>query len=210
MTIQSRYDEWSKTYDTDENFTRDLDEVVTKNILLELSCDIILEIGCGTGKNTNLLSKIAKTTYALDFSQSMLTKAKSRVQADNVTFGIADLTNEWPIGNQSVDLVVCNLVLEHIEDLHFVFGEVTRVLAEKGKFFISELHPFKQYQGIRANFQQAGKTTEIQAFIHHISDFIDAANESGLKLLELNEWWHENDQGKPPRLLTLMFEKNTV
>jgi ubiquinone/menaquinone biosynthesis C-methylase UbiE len=69
----------------------------------------------------------------------------------------------------------CNLVLEHVRDLSFIFKEASRVLVESGQFFISELHPFRQYQGTQANFFRNQQRTEIQAFVHHISDFTSAA-----------------------------------
>ena len=109
--------------------------------------------------------------------------------------------------DQSIDLVVCNLVLEHIADLDFIFSEVARVLTPAGRFFVSELHPFLQYQGKQANFQRADEVSEIPAFVHHISDFLNAANLNGLRLSQLSEWWHERDQGQPPRLVSFMFEK---
>jgi malonyl-CoA O-methyltransferase len=207
MGIQKAYDQWSTTYDTDENFTRDLDQIVTQETLSEYSCQRILEIGCGTGKNTDLLAKIAQNVCAIDFSQGMMKKARTQIQAKNVAFCLADLTQGWAIKDQTMDLIVCNLVLEHIENLKFIFCEATRVLVESGKFFISELHPFKQYQGIQANFQQAGKIVEVPAYLHHMSDFLEAAKENGLRLLEINERWHEADHNKPPRLVTFVFEK---
>jgi hypothetical protein len=33
MSIQSAYNEWSESYDTDENLTRDLDQKVTRETL---------------------------------------------------------------------------------------------------------------------------------------------------------------------------------
>ena len=87
------------------------------------------------------------------------------------------------------------------------FSEAFRSLIDKGKLFISELHPFRQYESTKANFEQDGTTTEIKASVHHISDFLDTANKNGFKLIELKELWHEKDQNKPPRLVTFMFEK---
>ncbi len=69
------------------------------------------------------------------------------------------------------------------------------------------LHPYRQYQGVRANFQRERETTYIPAFVHHISDFIDAAKHTGLILESFKEWWHAEDQNKLPRLVSFMFEK---
>jgi len=207
MSIQKAYNEWSATYDSDENLTRDLDQKVTRDVLANLQFNSILELGCGTGKNTVFLAQIGTRVHALDFSEGMIEKAKKKVQAENVRFSVADLTQKWPCENRSYDLIVCNLVLEHIEDLSFIFSEAFRVLEEEGRFLINELHPFRQYEGKKASFGKGEKVTEIPAFVHHISDFLNAALNNELTLVKLNEWWHEDDQSRPPRLISFLFEK---
>jgi ubiquinone/menaquinone biosynthesis C-methylase UbiE len=127
------------------------------------------------------------------------------VQAGNVGFLLADLTRPWPWEAGSFDLVTCNLVLEHIEDISFVFGQAARVLKEGGSFFVCELHPFRQYQGKQAVFSNEVGETRIPAYVHHISDFIQAAVENRLRLADLHEWWHEEDEGKPPRMVSFVF-----
>jgi len=210
MSIQRAYNDWSASYDTDENLTRDLDQKVTRETLAALAnlrFKSILEIGCGTGKNTAFLSQIGTRVHALDFSQGMIERARAKIKAENVRFAMADLTEKWPCEDGSYDLVLCNLVLEHIEDLRFIFSEAFRVLAEKGKFLINELHPFRQYEGKKARFSSDEGVTEIPAFVHHISDFLNAASSNGLTLVKLNECWHEEDKNKPPRIVSFLFEK---
>jgi ubiquinone/menaquinone biosynthesis C-methylase UbiE len=207
MSVQEAYNHWSATYDTDDNLTRDLDHTVTRNILADLQYKSIIEVGCGTGKNTTLLAQIGDRVCALDFSEGMLKRAKEKLGTDNVLFLVADITKPWPCAGESADLVVCNLVLEHIENLSFVFSEAFRSLIEGGRFFVSELHPFRQYEGTKARFQRDQETTEIQAFVHHITDFLKAAEKAGLTLKDFSEWWHEEDEDKPPRLVSFMFGK---
>ena len=207
MNIQEAYTDWSTTYDLDRNLTRDLDRLATRETLSNLCCKSILELGCGTGKNTELLAQIGERVLALDFSEGMIEKAREKLSFDNVTFAVADITQPWVCEDQSIDLVTCNLVLEHVRDLSFIFREAYRVLVESGQFFISELHPFRQYQGTQANFLRNQQRTEIQAFVHHISDFTSAAAANHLKLARMKEWWHEEDQNKPPRLVSFMFDK---
>ena len=209
MTIKDAYTDWSATYDQDRNLTRDLDEMVTREALANLNCNDILEIGCGTGKNTALLARIGQRVSAIDFSAGMIDKAREKISLGNVTFGVADITQPWPCKDQSVDLVVCNLVLEHISDLAFIFGEAFRVLRDGGCFFVSELHPFRQYQGTQARFQRHHETTLIPAFVHHISDFINTGAANNLTLAVMKECWHQDDENKPPRLVSFLFRKQS-
>jgi ubiquinone/menaquinone biosynthesis C-methylase UbiE len=229
MNTSKFYDEWSVSYDTDHNRTRDLDEKVMREVLGGMSFSSILELGCGTGKNTLFLSVIGDDVVAFDFSPKMIEIAKTKVSAKNVRFFPKDITTRWSREDASVDLIVCNLVLEHVENLENIFVEAQRTLRSSGSFFISELHPFRQYQGVKANFkrpEEAGSQStylnveasgapsaktasyESEAFIHHISDFLGAARTNGLVLDELNEWWHEEDAGGPPRLVTFLFKKS--
>ncbi len=208
MSIQNAYNEWSGSYDTNENLTRDLDAQVTRETLVSQRFNSILEIGCGTGKNTSFLVNVGTRITAVDFSAGMLEKAREKVKAENVSFSIMDITHQWNFDDQSFDLIVCDLVLEHIADLSHVFAEAARTLQPQGKFFINELHPFKQYGGTKARFERADRTVEVEAFVHHMSDFIHAAEVHGLKLVSLNEYWHAADQGKPPRLVSFMFIKS--
>ena len=209
MKIQQAYTDWSSTYDQDRNLTRDLDEIVTRETLANLRCNSILEIGCGTGKNTALLAEIGQHVTALDFSPGMIEKARAKLSNDNVTFAVADLTQPWPCDDQYIDLISCNLVLEHISDLSFIFAQAFRVLGDGGRFFVSELHPFRQYQGTQANFRRDQETTQIPAFVHHISEFIQAGTAHNLALSGMKEWWHPDDQNKPPRLVSFMFQKQS-
>jgi len=207
MDIQDAYNQWSDSYDTDLNLTRDLDSNVTRNLLANRHFDSILELGCGTGKNTIFFTQIAEHVHALDFSEGMIQKAGEKVKAKNVRFEVADLTKHWPCDDAAYDLISCNLVLEHIEGLPHIFSEANRTLQSNGIFLINELHPFKQYGGSKARFEQAGQTVRVEAYVHHISDFINAAMSNGLKLESMHEYWHEEDQDKPPRLVSFTFQQ---
>ncbi len=207
MNIQRAYDEWSVNYDADENLTRDLDARITREALSGGHFKSVLELGCGTGKNTVFFAQIADSVHALDFSQGMIEKARQKVQAGNVRFEQADLTQPWPCADSAYDLVSCNLVLEHIADLSHIFAEAARALAPQGRFLVNELHPFKQYRGAKARFERGEEIVEVDAFVHHISAFLHTAETHGLTLVRFDERWHEADVDKPPRIASFLFEK---
>jgi ubiquinone/menaquinone biosynthesis C-methylase UbiE len=207
MSIQNAYDQWSEIYDSNENLTRDLDQQLTCNAFAGQHFDSILELGCGTGKNTEFLAQLGEKVHALDFSEGMIEKAKTKIKAGNITFSVTDLTKPWPCENTAYDLITCNLVLEHIQDLSHIFSESARTLQPGGKFYINELHPFKQYRGTKARFENGEEVIEVDAFVHHISDFTNAAFAHGFSLSKLEEHWHADDQNKPPRIVSFLFEK---
>ncbi len=207
MDIQAAYDSWSSSYDHDRNLTRDLDQATTRKFFADTRYRNILELGCGTGKNTVLLAEISDAVTALDFSKGMIEQARLKITTDNVALSVADLTQQWPTHSDTYDLIVCNLVLEHVQDLGFIFSEAFRSLQKGGHFYVSELHPFRQYLGGKANFQRGDKITEVKAHIHHVSEFLQLAANNGLSLQSFNEHWHQDDHGKPPRLAVFMFTK---
>jgi ubiquinone/menaquinone biosynthesis C-methylase UbiE len=208
MNIRSAYNTWANNYDEDKNLTRDLDAEIVRKEFSNQKFDSILEVGCGTGKNTIFFESISNHLTAIDFSDNMISKAKKKVISKNVSFKIADITKDWDLEENKFDLITFNLILEHVENLTFIFEQIHKHLKSRGLIFINELHPFRQYYGKKAVYEENGETKEIDAFVHNISDFIDAANKNGIKLLTINEYWQEQDQNKLPRIISLLFTKD--
>lgn len=208
MTIREAYSQWSTTYDHDINHTRDLDQRVTRELLGDSKFHHGIEIGCGTGKNTPFYLSICQRVTALDFSPGMLQIARQKIDSTNVTFLETNLRERWPVDDAVADLVACNLVLEHIDELGPIFSEASRCLKPAGEFYVCELHPFCQYEGGRAKFQRQDTTTFIDAYLHHFTDFYSAANSNGFYLADVREWWVENDQqNSVPRLISFRWAK---
>ena len=206
MKISDSYDSWASSYDSGRNSTRDLEAEVLRETFLNPHYGNILELGCGTGKNTGWLSEKADFVIALDFSSNMIAKAKQKVTAENVTFIEADLIKEWPVKPGWANLITCSLVLEHIQDLEQIFAEAARALKRNGKFYICELHPGKQYAGGRTNFSTSEGVHTPEAFVHHLSDYLNAAKVNDFKLIDINEFFVDREKENIPRLLSLVFE----
>ncbi len=208
MRIENAYNIWADHYDTNANKTRDLDTISTIETLGTVEFSRVIELGCGTGKNTNYLLKKADRVIGIDFSEKMLDKAKTKVQDNRVTFQKADLTTEWQIENDDADLITCSLVLEHIKDLEFIFNQANLKLKTNGLFFISELHPFKQYSGTKARYDTENGTQELETYVHHISEYLNVAINNGFELMKLKEWFDDEHKTGIPRLIGIMLRKS--
>jgi ubiquinone/menaquinone biosynthesis C-methylase UbiE len=206
MTIDQSYDTWAAKYDSMLNKTRDLEKKAAQETLNRYDYKNIVELGCGTGKNTSWLLEKAEKVLAIDFSPEMQKIARQKINSPKVSFLHADLTKEWNI-HAWADLITCSLVLEHIRDLHFVFKQASETLLAGGYFYICELHPFRQYSGSKANYEKEGVKVELEVFIHHLSDYTDAAMSNGFKIKEIREWFDEPEKKELPRLISFVFEK---
>ena len=210
MDVKEAYRYWSLQYDTNVNPSRDLESISLRNLLSDGHFYNCLEIGCGSGKNTEWLVKRCKCILAVDISDEMLTIARAKVTDTNVTFINADVQEPWNKIleiSSTFDLVVCSLVLEHIEDIAAIINRIAEHLDVGGVLYIGEVHPFKQYSGSKARFITDKGEQIVEAFTHHISDFTDAAKKNGLKIEEIKEYFDDDDRSNIPRILALKFIK---
>src|SRR5437016_1278469 len=121
--IAAAYDQWAETYDSDPNRTRELAGQVLRKVDLRVDGRDIVEIGCGTGRNTEWLATQAARITALDFSEAMLARTRVRVHDPRVRFVQHDVRTTWPLDDNSADVIIAMLILEHVEQLETVFAE---------------------------------------------------------------------------------------
>lgn len=198
------YDEWSATYDAVVNPTRDLEKRACEEVLGALEFGRVLELGGGTGKNTAWLAERSRAVVSVDLSPEMQAVARAKVNAANVEFRIGDVTVAWDFGD-GFDLITCSLVLEHVEDLGHISREAARVLIPRGRLYVCELHPLKQYAGSKARFETAYGLKIVECFTHHLSDYTNAALYAGLSIERVDEWFDGDDRSSMPRLVSFVF-----
>lgn len=208
MNIKEAYQEWSHQYDTNENKTRDIEAFALRSILSKLELNKVLEFGCGTGKNTVWFEQNAKEILSADFSEAMIAKAAEKIKSTKVQFTIADINEPWIFTKDKFDLVSFSLILEHIDNIDEIFNKSNIVLQSGGYLYIGEFHPFKQYAGSKARYSTPEGEQLVTCYTHNVSDFIHSANKYGFSLINLEEWFDDNDRTQIPRILTLLFKKN--
>lgn len=206
MNVAEAYKSWSEQYDSNRNRTRDLEAISLRETLAEIKFEHCLEIGCGTGKNTAWLITRGQKITAIDLSKEMLSIARNKISHDNVKFLVTDINEEWTFTDK-FDLVVCSLVLEHIENLDRIFRLISAHLTKTGTLYIGELHPFKQYSGSKASYETENGKQTVTCFTHHISEFTGLAKKYGLTIAEVKEYFDDGDITSLPRILTFKFVK---
>ena len=207
MSTQKLYDQWSETYDTVENKTRDLEKHACRTTLSSIVFRRVLELGAGTGKNTEWFADRAERVLAVDFSEEMQAIARRKLAGDNVAFRLADVCQPWGFGNFDPDLITCSLILEHVDDLDFVFRHSSSTLSQGGRFYVCELHPFKQYEGSKARFETDEGLRVTECFQHHVTDYTNAAIRNGFAVEQIEEWFDNDDRTTIPRLISFLFLK---
>lgn len=201
------YDQWAEQFDTNVNRTRDLEAVALRKPLAKITAERCLEIGCGTGKNTAWFVEHCADVTAVDFSSEMLARAEEKFALDRFRFMQADITELWNFVDGPSDLISFSLVLEHISDLDGILSKAAGCLRHGGHVYTGELHPFKQYRGMKARFDTGHGTRVVPCFVHYISDFTQAASRAGMQVLELNKYFDADDRSTVPRMLALLLTR---
>jgi SAM-dependent methyltransferase len=109
------------------------------DLLGEVAGRTVLDAACGPGLYAEELVNRGATVTGLDISSRMVELARERVPG--AVFATHDLNNPLPLPDNSVDLVLFALALEHLDNRVQLFGEFNRVLRKAGALVFSRMHP---------------------------------------------------------------------
>ncbi len=174
------YNIWAHTYDTPGNGAFPYEEPYVRQIIDTLPACSILDAACGTGRHTEYLAAQGHSVIGVDGSPGMLARARER--APSAEFRLGQLT-ALPLGDDSVDAIVCALALTHVPALEPVFAEFVRVLRPGGPLVISDMH---EASVLRGSIPQAvgpdGHPARIASYRHLTGDYLRAAIPLGLQV----------------------------
>ena len=98
--------------------------------LPELSGKTVLDIPCGDGRTSYEFLEKGADVKAFDLFPSFMTLKDIEAQ-------YADLSEELPVEDSSVDYIVCQEGIEHVSNQLYVLQEFNRVLKKKGILLIT-------------------------------------------------------------------------
>ncbi|MDG2293386.1 MAG: methyltransferase domain-containing protein, partial [Methylophilaceae bacterium] len=168
--VRAAFDRAAQTYDAAAVLQKLVrDEMFSRLDLIKIAPHRILDAGCGTGHGSFELQKRFKAAqvFSLDLAMGMLEKTHAQQSLLNKLFRpkrliCADIEN-FPIADNSMDVVWSNLAIQWCNDLDKSFTGVARLLKPNSLFIFSTFGPdtLKELRAATNN----GDT--------HVSRFID-------------------------------------
>jgi ubiquinone/menaquinone biosynthesis C-methylase UbiE len=185
LDVAKGYARWAEVYDSADNAVIDLEGPAVHAVLADLGGAPVLDAACGTGRHLAWLIDEGREVIGVDQSSAMLDRARAKAPAADLRLG--DICN-LPLVDESVAGVVCGLALEHVEDLAGAFREFRRVLVPSGWAVVSVLHPvIRNIFGWGAWFVDETGRADVVSYRREVSDYLNAAQSVGLKLVEARE-----------------------
>jgi len=146
--------------------------------------EIVLDLGSGAGFDCFLAAnKVGKRgkVIGVDMTPEMIDKARENARKDNyenIEFRLGEIEN-IPAGDNSVDAVISNCVINLSPDKKRVFAEAFRVLKLGGRLMVSDIVLLKELPGFIIN--------SIEAYVGCISgammrdEYIEVIREAGFR-----------------------------
>jgi len=106
--------------------------------------DTVLDLGSGAGNDCFVAraeTGVTGKVIGVDFTPAMIERARKNAEKlghNNVEFRLGDI-EALPVGDNSVDVVVSNCVLNLVPNKRQVFAEILRALRPAGHFSISDV-----------------------------------------------------------------------
>jgi len=140
---------------------------------IKLQPEVVLDAGCGTGFITkDLLKRYPKSSVvALDLALNMTRKTKQQGGWLRKPKLVCSDAEQLPFKNESVDLIVSNLMIQWSNDLNKMFEGFHTVIKPNGLLLFSTFGP-DTLKEIRESWSRVDKNPHTSSFVdmHEIGD----------------------------------------
>lgn len=94
----------------------------------------VLDIGCGAGMLSNMLTKDNREVIGIDISKSSITHCQKHIKKAGF---IAASVYKIPSEDNYFDVVACNQLIEHLDNVEDAIKEMIRVLKPNGLLLVT-------------------------------------------------------------------------
>jgi malonyl-CoA O-methyltransferase len=202
--VAQSFDRVAPTYEPLANVQKLVeDELLERLQWLKIAPQQILDVGAGAGRLTRALSEQYNPAqlYCLDISikMSQLARNKAHRWPSKPHFICADAA-QLPIADESIDLLVSNLMLQWCNDIQAVFAEFARVLKPEGALFFSTFGPDTLTE-LRHSWASVDNASHLNRFID-MHDLGDALLQAGLSNPVMDVDWLQFTYSDAKQLMT--------
>jgi SAM-dependent methyltransferase len=141
--VKTNYDDLASGFEehaADSPYNAHYDRPAVLGLVGVVAGKRVLDAGCGPGLYSEELLFRGAELVALDGSAAMVELARKRL-GSRARVIHADLADPLPFAESEFDLVVCALVIHHLEDREACLRELFRVLRPGGRLVVSTQHP---------------------------------------------------------------------
>lgn len=184
LSAAEGYRRWAADYGRQPNALQQLEAEALERLLPDVAGRQVLDLGCGKGRVCRLVTERgASRAIAADLTPAMLTGPFPGPRL------VASASGPLPFRPASFDVVVCALVLGHVEDLDRALTAMAALLRPGGHLLLSDFHPYATLRGWQRTFvdRQGGETFAVAQHLHLFSDYVRILGRQGLTVEALEE-----------------------
>jgi malonyl-CoA O-methyltransferase len=188
------YNRWAERYDHEQNPIKQLSDKFVERHLPDLRHAIFLDCGCGPGKFLQLAQQQhAGQVHGIDLSPEMIRLVLSK--CPGAILRCADLT-QTSLEKNTFDVVVCALVMGHIDNLPVVLGKLLDALNDNGVLILTDFHPYLTLLNSKRTFfdPKSRRHFEITHHLHLLQDYFKIFQKNAVTIEVFEEPLYE---GKP-------------
>jgi len=177
----------------------------------------ILDAGCGEGYLSRIMAQDGAYTIGIDACTNLIKSAQELATDKGLVIDYrVGTVDDLPIPDGQCDVVVCNHLINDLEDIATPFREFARVTREGGRIVILMLHPcfyganaersvnnkcptpdeYFRLRTIEQQFKVAGiaSPAKVVMWFRPLEDYVSELHESGYYVTSLNEPHPSPDQ----------------
>ena len=189
---QQGYERWAESYGRELNPVQQLEARALAGILPDLRDRVVLDLGAGKGRVSRLaLERGARATVGMDFSLPMVRAAAAARTA--AAHWLAGDAQRLPFRRHAFDVVVCALMLGHVQDLDAALTGIAEIVRPGGTLLISDFHPYATLRGWQRAFldDASGQEYAIEQHVHLFERYVGCLRPLGFELEALREPLYE-------------------
>lgn len=183
------YAAWAEVYDAEVNNPVIAgEEEVIWDMIGSVQGLAVLDVGCGTGRHAVPLARQGARVVGIEPTPEMLARARQKAEREGLDIDLSQgAIEDLSPAVGRFDLVLCCLVLSHVQDLRAAAARLAVHVRPGGRLIATDFHPFYLLLGFRSMFVHHGRKHVVPNYPHLPSNYFHAMMSAGLTVTRFEE-----------------------